>query len=154
MTSAPGYTRFEVPQALLRETFAELRRCGQGRSECQVLWTSPWASPTRIDRIVHPRHHAHGDGFEVDGTWLSWLWRDLVATGSGIRVQVHTHPRLAFHSATDDAWPVIHEPGFLSLVIPYFATGEVSFEGIYLAELRTDGGWTEVTPASRLTVTA
>jgi len=139
----PG-DRYMVPAAVVEQTFAELRRCGRGVSECQVLWLSPWSSVSTIERVVHPKHHAHGVGFELDDAWLNDFWRGLTATRSGIRVQVHTHPNEAFHSSTDDAWPIIHVPGFLSLVIPRFATGSVGFEDAFLARLQTDGTWREV----------
>jgi hypothetical protein len=47
---------------------------------------------------------------------LNQFWLDLVNRSVGIRVQVHTHPFEAFHSATDDGYPIVHSPGFLSLV--------------------------------------
>jgi len=140
----PLEMRYRVPAAVLGETFAELRRCGRGRRECQVLWTSPWDDVGLIDRVVHPKHRAHGDGFELDGGWLNAFWQELAATRSGIRVQIHTHPYRAFHSATDDQWPIIHTPGFLSLVIPRFASGRADLVGAFLAELREDGTWEEV----------
>jgi len=136
--------RYRVPAAVLGNTFAELRRCGRGRRECQVLWTSSWGSLELLDHVIHPEHHARGDGFELDGDWLNAFWQELTNTSRGIRVQVHTHPGAAFHSHTDDAWPIIHTPGFLSLVIPRFASGPVGFAEAYLAEMREDGSWREV----------
>jgi hypothetical protein len=56
-------------------------------------------------------------------------------------VQVHTHPGAAYHSTTDDAFPLIHSPGFLSLVIPRFAQGPIGFGDAFLAEIQPDGGW-------------
>ena len=56
-----------------------------------------------------------------------------------VRVQVHTHAGEAFHSATDDKWPVVATPGFISLVIPNFAMGPIGFDGTFLAELRVEG---------------
>jgi hypothetical protein len=143
---------YRVPAVVLGDTFAELRRCGEERRECQVLWTSPWDNIALIDRVVHPKHHARGDGFELDSAWLTEFWKELTATHCGIRVQIHTHPDRAFHSATDDGWPIIHTPGFLSLVIPRFATGPVSFIAAYLAELQEDGTWREVPIAERLEI--
>ena len=147
--------RYQVPEAVLRETFAELRRCGGGRRECQALWVSAWTHPQRITRAVHPVHRAMGDGFELDGAWLSGFWQELARTKSGVRVQIHTHPGCAFHSPTDDEWPIVHTPGFLSLVIPDFAGGPVSFRNAYLTEIQADGEWRQVEDvASRLAIIA
>jgi hypothetical protein len=58
-------------------------------------------------------------------------------------VQVHSHPGAAFHSGTDDTWPAVRLRGYLSLVIPYFATGEPDLGGAYLAEQDENGSWLE-----------
>jgi GNAT superfamily N-acetyltransferase len=152
MTTSPAAARLRVPTTVLRETFAELRRCGGARRECQVLWTGPWSDPQTVAALVHPDHRAHGVGFELDSAWLTTFWQDLTRTGFGVRVQIHTHPGRAFHSATDDAWPLIHTPGFLSLVIPQFATGGVGFAGAYLTEIGEDGQWHEIHLPDRLEV--
>lgn len=152
MNSSGHTSPLRIPQAKLRETFAELRRCGDGKRECQVIWTGPWATPREVTSVVHPRHRALGDGFVLDSGWLTKFWAELARTSFGVRVQVHTHPGRAFHSPTDDAWPLIHTAGFLSLVIPNFARGSADFSGVYLAELQEDGVWREVRPESRLEV--
>lgn len=141
MNDAALGQRLRVPAKVLHQTFAELRRCGDGRRECQVLWTGPWSSPNDVTTVVHPTHRALGDGFELDSAWLSNFWQRLTRTSEGIRVQIHTHPAAAFHSTTDDSWPIIHTPGFLSLVIPRFAQGDVGFSEAYLAKIGTDGKW-------------
>jgi hypothetical protein len=118
-----------------------------------VLWTSSWHSPDEISDVVHPGHQAHGGGFTLDSEWLHKFWLKLAETNSGIRVQVHTHPGGAFHSRTDDQFPIIHTPGFLSLVIPNFGLGEPSFKDAYLTEIQPDGTWQQVSISARLVVT-
>jgi len=46
-----------------------------------------------------------------------------------IAAQVHTHPKLAFHSAADDKWAIVRHVGALSLVVPHYAlrTNAVNF---------------------------
>jgi hypothetical protein len=144
--------RYRIPSGLLAQTFAHFRECGAGRRECQVVWTSPWVDPETIRAVVHPRHLAHGGGFELDSAWLTAFWLELARTGCGIRIQAHTHPFEAFHSAIDDEYPIIHTVGFLSLVLPNFAMGPVGFDGAYLAEIQSDGTWREVSIGSRLEV--
>jgi hypothetical protein len=144
--------RYRIPAPLFAETFNRLRGCGGGRSECQVLWTSEWAQPENICDVVHPRHRAHAGGFELASDWMNLFWHELSRLGRGIRVQIHSHPSEAFHSRIDDAYPIIHCVGFLSLVIPDFAQGPVSFERAYLAEIATNGTWREVPIDSRLEI--
>lgn len=146
-------TVFRVPRRILEGTFEHFRHCGRGRRECQALWTSAWHSVDSIDRVVHPEHASHGGGFELDDHWLNSFWLELANSNAGIRVQIHTHPRQAFHSSIDDDYPIIHKPGFLSLVIPNFALGPVGFADAYLTEIQEDGRWKQVAIASRLVLT-
>ena len=112
---------------------------GRGREECQILWLSSWDAPEVIAKVVHPKHVAHRGGFVLEDRWLNDFWMELGNTNMGIRVQVHTHPQEAFHSPTDDEFPIIHKPGFLSLVIPNFGLGPVGFRDAYLTEIQIDG---------------
>jgi hypothetical protein len=138
---------------MLEETFKHFRECGAGREECQILWLSSWETPEVIAKVVHPKHTALCGGFVLDDRWLNDFWMELGNTNMGIRFQVHTHPMQAFHSQTDDDYPIIHKPGFLSLVIPNFGFGPVGFGDAYLTQIQLVGSWREVPVSSRLTLT-
>lgn len=142
-----------IPHELFEETFHRLRECGRGRDECQVVWIGPWADPHVITAVEHPTHSAHAFGFELDSSWVTSFWKQLARDRTGIRCQVHTHAGRAFHSGTDDEWPIVHTAGFLSLVIPNLAAGGPSLEKSYLTELQEDGKWREVDPWQRIKVT-
>jgi|SRR5579862_5557890 len=144
---------YRLKTEVLETTFKHFQTCGRGRQECQVLWLSSWDAPPDIAKVVHPRHKAHLGGFVLDDQWLSDFWLALGDENMGIRVQVHTHPGEAFHSPTDDAFPIIHKPGFLSLVIPNFGLGPVGFNEAFLTEIQPDGGWQQVAIPSRLVFT-
>lgn len=144
--------RYSLPGALLKETFAHFRRCGAGMRECQALLVGPWSRPACIERVVHPDHRAHAYGFQVDKAWHARFWNELAANGEGVRVQVHTHPGAAFHSATDDAYPIVQTAGFLSLVIPNFAMDPIGFRDAYLAEIQPDGRWVQVDISAKIEV--
>lgn len=141
-----------VLQLVLSRTFEIFRTCGCGRKECQALWISSWTTPDEIVECVHPEHAAHSGGFNVSSAWLTAFWLDLARRNCGVRVQVHTHPGAAFHSTTDDRFPIIHSVGFLSLVIPDFACGPVGFDRAYLCEIADDGSWREVSVEKRLRI--
>src|SRR5258707_660443 len=111
----PNPVRYRLPRSLMAQTFEQFRSCGRGHRECQAIWIGPWSSPDLITAARHPRHNAHAGGFDVDSRWLTGLWNELADMNLGIRVQVHTHPHEAFHSRIDDAYPIIHTVGFLSL---------------------------------------
>lgn len=139
-------TPLRIPQSVLGDTFAQLRSCGQGRRECVAYLLGPAASPDVVDEVVHPEHTSSGGGYQVDDRWLTHFWFELARRGKSVRVQVHTHPGRVGHSSTDDEWALVHTPGFLSLVIPYFASGPVGLGQVHLAERTTDGSWRGVRP--------
>jgi hypothetical protein len=145
--------KLSLGEGLLEKTFAELRRCGGGCRECVVYWSGPLAELAQLDRCLHPRHTATARFYEVEQGWLDQTWRTLARERREIRVQVHTHGAVAFHSATDDRFPIVQTPGFLSLVLPGFALGDINFDGAYLARMRSDGGWEELEPAEVFEVT-
>lgn len=143
---------YVLSRNLLEHTFKIFNECGCGQRECQVLWTSSWQSPDIITNIFHSKHGSHRYNFEVDSSWLNKLWLDLAEMEHGIRFQVHTHPNEAFHSSTDDEFPIIHSTGFLSLVIPDFATGSATLERAFLTRIHEDGNWREVSITKNLKV--
>jgi hypothetical protein len=140
----------KMEEGLLAEAFRIMREHSAGRSECVVYLTGALARPGVVDEVVHPLHHARSDHYEIDSLWLNSAWFELAQRRREIRVQVHLHGNCAYHSAVDDAYPVVQTPGFLSLVIPNFALGEIGLAGAYLARLRADGGWDELDAAVEL----
>jgi hypothetical protein len=128
---------------VLAQTFAALRRCGQGHCECVVYWTGP-NDTDAVDRVEHPLHRRSPCGYELDGDWLTGFWVRLARESRSVKAQVHTHPGEAFHSLTDDRWPIVSQPGFVSIVIPDFASGSISFERAWIAQLDEKGVWRRI----------
>lgn len=145
----PLYT---LPVRMIEETFASLRSCGNNERECQLYWVSKWDDPSQLTEVVHPLHTASRYGLSIDSAWISSFWNDLADRGLGVRIQVHTHPYEAFHSDVDDAYPLLVNAGFLSLVIPNFAMGPVGFERAYLTEIQADGSWLQVPIDERIRI--
>ncbi len=129
-----------LASGVLQETFRMLRECGRGECECAVYWTGPSHSDL-VNGVDHPLHQRSAFGYEVNDRWLTDLWNRLASSRRSIKAQVHTHPSEAFHSATDDTWPIVAQEGFISIVIPDFATGEVSLRNTWIGRLREDGRW-------------
>jgi hypothetical protein len=143
---------FCLKRNMIEKTFQILRSCGSNKHECQVYWLSSWDSPSTITEVAHPLHTSSRAGLCIDSDWINKFWLELAKRNLGARVQIHTHPEEAFHSATDDEYPLLHNVGFLSLVIPNFAMGPVSMQHAYLTELQPSGGWQQVDIRSRLQI--
>lgn len=110
-----------------------------GRLECVAYLTSPADDLTRAIGHIHPRHLATSVMTEVDAAELARVWDELAASARSIVCQVHTHPGSAFHSGTDDHYPVVHSKGFLSLVVPRY--GSAGTMGAHLAVYEGAGRW-------------
>jgi hypothetical protein len=148
-----GSTRVNITKDILRTTFQILRDCGRGRTECAVFWSGP-ANSALVDGVEHPIHERSPFGYEVETNWLTGFCQRLASSNRSVKVQVHTHPTVAFHSLTDDRWPIVSQPGFLSIVIPTFAMGKPSLEGAWIGRLRADGKWRRVSSAVEAIVPA
>src|ERR1700735_1595070 len=99
-----------IANGLFTETFRILRACGLKELECQVLWMSAQSAPDAIVKVLHSGPVSSAGGLVVDPAWISKLWRDLAQSSLSIRAQVHTHGGRAFHSNTDDAYPIVGTP--------------------------------------------
>jgi len=108
-----------------------------------VYWTASLDHPDDVDGAVHPQHTATPSHYEPQQRWLHEFFVSLARTQRTVRAQVHTHRMRAFHSHTDDRYPIVHTPGFLSLVVPNFARIGLRISGLYLARINQDGQWCE-----------
>jgi hypothetical protein len=117
-----------------------------------LYWCDSLDQPGLLTRVVHPVHHAGHGGYEVDSAWVTQFFLGLRSSRETVRVQVHTHPHAAGHSAIDDRFALAPANGFLSLVIPDFATGPAVLAGTVLVRMQPDGTWTPVLPEEALHV--
>jgi len=108
-----------------------------------VYWIGPSES-NLVNGVEHPIHRRSPFGYEINDHWLTDFWKRLAASKHSVKAQVHTHPGEAFHSATDDNWPIVSQEGFLSIVIPDFATGEISLKNAWIGRLRGDRIWSRL----------
>jgi hypothetical protein len=120
-------TTFIVGAGVLGETLEFLRDVGTSHSEGFVLWTGVLEGPTvfRFASALIPAQQAiatnRGLLVTVDGGALFEINKTAHERGQTLAAQVHTHPTSAFHSGTDDHYPLVTLVGALSVVIPDFA---------------------------------
>jgi hypothetical protein len=147
-------TEFCVTSEVTKVTTTALRDAGEGGYELFALWTGVIQEQRFVVTNVHvPRQYSVrsdiGASVQVPGDELHrlniWLFQHQQTLG----VQVHSHPDAAYHSATDDSFPIVTVLGGLSIVVPHFGR-----DGVLGAESKafrlTVGGWKEVDPATRL----
>lgn len=116
---------FSVPSAIVAETEEHLRRAGRRGLELFVLWSGHVQGSEFIVRTAHiPRQTSYrldsGLMVRVDGDALHKLNAWLYEHQEVLAVQVHAHPTEAFHSDTDDAYPIVTAEGSISIVAADF----------------------------------
>ena len=151
--SLESVRRFIVPAAVVDKTDAALRSAGARHLEAFVLWTGVTegdAFEVRAARVPEQTAYRLESGLcvRVDGAELhrlnTWLYENAQELGA----QVHTHPTDAYHSDTDDSFPIVTVRGGLSIVVPNFARRGLRGPGVAAYRL-SDAGWDELSAASR-----
>lgn len=117
--------RFHLPEQIVASTEDSLRRAGVDGFESFVLWSGKLADDVFQVCTAHvPRQRSYkmrsGLCVRVEGEALHnlnvWLYEHEEILGA----QIHAHPTRAYHSETDDAFPMVTTFGGLSLVVPDF----------------------------------
>ncbi len=152
--------RLLIPAIVLQNTLYGLSLSRERESACYWLGTSlpdDAAGRTRaiVATVAFPRVESAYDAFRLVDGQMGQITDWCSAHGVWALAQVHTHPTDEPHSEADECWPLSHRPGFLSLVIPFFAQFATVREPQWRAhELGTARAWHAVDPAERLQVIA
>jgi hypothetical protein len=142
-----------ISEGLLREALAHLYACGRRSRECVCWLTGPLARPGALEQVLHPAHSASASSYEIEQAWLNDTFIALARAGHELRAQIHSHPGTAYHSSIDDAYPAVRSPGFVSIVVPNFATAR-NLSGAHASLLDEHGAWGKSPLAEALRVTA
>jgi hypothetical protein len=120
---------FVVPLELVDQTLEPLQDAGNRGYEAFVLWGGRMDGPSRFEFVsAYVPEQTMSRGEEgllvvVDGDALFRVNRDFYGEGLTLAGQVHSHPTDAYHSSTDDAYPLMTLVGGLSAVVPDFGDG-------------------------------
>ena len=125
----PRIDTFALSAALLAETLAALRAEGEFRVESLVFWGGVVADGVAVVTDVFvpkgPGVYKHPLQVRISDRVIAALCGELDPPRLVLLGQVHTHMEAAFHSPSDDRFS-LDTPGYVSIVIPEFARGEVS----------------------------
>lgn len=118
--------RVHVPVTLARSAHAHLYKVGQNGLEGLALWAGTLEARVFYVRetyipVQQGLRSPEGVGVFVDGRELHHLNRWLFQRKLTLFAQLHSHPTDAYHSETDDTFPIVTTAGGLSLVVPHFA---------------------------------
>lgn len=151
--SLAAISHFNVPQEILDHADEALREAGREHLERFVLWSGVEEGAVFHVRSSHvPAQTAYRtkDGLlvEVEGPALHRLNVWLHEHSEVLAAQVHAHPRRAYHSETDDTYPIVTELGALSIVVPDFAQDGIRGPSVAVYRLGKRG-WVELRGSAR-----
>lgn len=133
----PTIQRYSIPSTVIQATADALRRLGQGCSEAVALWQGRVLSDTdaEVTKLIIPKQITGPRHFNVPLEERLRIIDQISNVGEFILVQIHTHPRQAFHSEADDLYAITKHLHAISIVVPYFAvswSGSLSETSIHL----------------------
>lgn len=151
---------FRVPRRLIELTLKPVEQAGSRGYESFVLWGGREEAREGIFEFVEAYVPAQtmintGEGLlvTVEGEALFRVNRLFYENGLVLAAQIHSHPTRAYHSATDDARPLMTLVGGLSAVIPNFgADGADGFADWAWYRLVGVGEWETLDPAGTIEV--
>ena len=150
MNAFDSIREFVIPADICDASDRQLRDAGLDGNERFVLWSGVIRRDRLLVRTMHvPRQTAYrlanGLCVRIDADELHRLNVWLYENGERLAIQVHSHPTKAFHSDTDDAYPMVTTHGGLSLVVPDFARCGVRGHDTALYRLSSTG-WNALSP--------
>lgn len=136
---------FQISKEHADKTNEALQRAGQKKRELFVLWSSRVGPNDCTISTVHvPKQTSYtlpsGLLVRVDGAELHRFNTWLFEHDERLVAQVHAHPGQAYHSETDDTFPIVTAEGGLSIVVPDFAAVGLEDPATAIYRLR-DGDW-------------
>ena len=129
-----GFTainRINLKQKLLKKAFDFLNYAGERNVEGIALFAGfEKENSFFIEDVIIPKQTSYileqGLMYAVDGDELHginvWLYENKMR----LIAQIHSHPQQAYHSSADDRYPIVDTLGGISIVVPDFATGNIS----------------------------
>jgi JAB domain-containing protein similar to deubiquitination enzymes len=143
--------RVVVPASLVEAANRHLRNVGRQGYEGFALWAGRRQEKEfKVLETVIPAQHGirslSGVCVTVEAEELFRLNVHLFERGLSLIAQLHSHPGEAYHSGTDDSFPIATTAGALSLVIPDFAIHPFALERCATYRLIPGRGWVQLAP--------
>lgn len=141
---------FVIQKSILDKTISELQRIGLDNKEGIVYWIGNLnGDVAKINEAIfagdYPEFENHQYYAKVPLESSFKIAEKIHQSGKLLFVQVHSHPADAFHSPIDNARPISHRVGLISLVVPYFGQNVVDLSPCKIYEYEGKGNWHKIT---------
>jgi proteasome lid subunit RPN8/RPN11 len=130
---------------LLKATLQTLRE-SEVREKLVVWLGRREGDDAKIEKIFVPDQESTDVSLTIDEEGVAGVIDEVKKSGCAVLAQMHTHPRMAFHSRADDELAILGHEGALSIVLPRFAqkTTVENFFDEAVAFLLTNGKWEKI----------
>lgn len=148
MSNFQKITKIILPFQFVENVYKHLRNAGTQGVEGVGLWLGRHEGDLfTVYSSLIPEQQAYrmeeGLLYQVDGEELhrinKWAYEQKLV----LLAQIHSHPGRAYHSETDDAYPIVATLGGFSIVIPNFGSDPIDKKYWKVYRLQIDG-WKEV----------
>lgn len=115
--------KFVIPSETLARTLLFLQAQGRKGHEGVVLWPGRLADGACfISRPIIPRQITGRLYYRIPDDETFRIVREVAEQELVIPIQVHSHPKEAFHSPVDDELAFVQHENAISIVVPEFGT--------------------------------
>jgi hypothetical protein len=131
-----------IPELIHLETLEHLRVAGKRRMEQSAFFGGMISSEGIgiVTSMYLPETEGDWGYVEIaDPIVLERLAQTVRRRDEFLLAQIHSHPKLAFHSHTDDEGAICGDEGFISIVVPHYAKKDYGPEDWAVFELTRDG---------------
>lgn len=149
MTGFIDIKHVSIPYSELEIVYNHLRNAGNRGVEGVALFSGiKNGSIFEVETAIIPSqkafNHEGGLLYTVEEEELHrinvWLYRNK----QQLIAQIHSHPNVAYHSETDDKFPIVTTIGGFSIVVPDFGFGIISPENWAVYRLNSNCHWVEL----------
>lgn len=146
-----------MPIVCVATAYEHMRKAGSQKLEGVALFAGKEDGLTfNIEHTIVPRQKAmsmeEGLLYAVDSEELYrinvWLYENKLS----LMAQIHSHPSRAYHSSTDDAYPIVATIGGISIVVPDFASKPIELSGWAVYRLSSENEWMELNPSEKVSL--
>lgn len=120
-------SRYLISIETVDTTQKYFRQVGRKGKEAIGYWTGTFSGDDAyVSNVLFPnkfvKNRLDSWGYvKVELNVAFRIGQEIYKLEQFLLIQLHTHPGIAFHSYTDDRYPISHKIGFISIVIPHFA---------------------------------
>lgn len=152
MNDLASLQKISIPEVVLHKSYQHFQIFGKNGLEAFALWLGRFKDEEKnhfaVTEAFIPSQDNQstelGLSVSISGEALHRLNIYLFKNNLRLLAQIHSHPGPAYHSETDDSFPVTTQLGSFSIVVPYFGSIPFSLNTVAVYRLSQENDWSLV----------